>query len=572
MLEKKQTRRGFIRTGGAAAAGIAAARLVKPASGAEIAGRSRMKAMKEIPESSKYLVAKEEGWYLGFTGVAVARDGLVCAYIRTDQHVRTITDLMVARSEDGGRTWKGHQSLSHQELQNDGAIWVSPEISSLRDGRNVIICDHDDWKGGKGHPSSNQLFWSSDGGHTWSRPQKTDDIAGEPERIRELSDGTLMYTTSKAAWQGKRRYLQCIVIFSDDGGKTWDRQSILSDDPLYQDCEVGVVEVTPGKLLAVSRCGDPKGGFGQPSRFIFSSDYGKTWGKPILAPVHGHRTIPGMLKSGKILVTYRNCFGTNATYAFVFEPGERFSYQPNSFIWDESRCTIEDGVMAIRTDEGTEGAVDFVLYPARDDSSRVEVEAELMVQDADIDGCCIGAGCWVQFQPGRVCLADRPEDGFELDANRWHSYRIIRQQGEISIFVDGQLSLKRPIAGIANRLVHFGNRHARPKDSPIYPYHRQYDRNRSLSRWRSVSVRVENRDDHSMDWKWEAKDGYPDQFRRDRLVLVDRSNFTMGDNGYSGWTQTEDGTVVIADYTCGSPPAEKPFIRSYVVGEEDLIP
>ncbi|HHZ92830.1 TPA: hypothetical protein EYN98_30755 [Candidatus Poribacteria bacterium] len=34
----------------------------------------------------------------------------------------------------------------------------------------------------------------------------------------------------------------------------------------------------------------------------------------------------------------------------------------------------------------------------------------------------------------------------------------------------------------------------------------------------------------------------------------------MGNNGYSGWTQTQYGTVVIADYTCGSLLAGKSFI------------
>ena len=85
-------------------------------------------------------------------------------------------------------------------------------------------------------------------------------------------------------------------------------------------------------------------------------------------------------------------------------------------------------------------------------------------------------------------------------------------------------------------------------------------------------MRVDNRDGYSIQWAWNASQGYPDQFRRARLVEVDCSNFHVGDNGYSGWTQTENGAIVIVDYTCGSPPANKPFIRSYVVEEAHLVP
>src|SRR6266545_4797992 len=70
--------------------------------------------MREVPESKRFVVAREPGWYLGFTGMASTRDGhLVCSYLRTDQHLRTTTDIMIARSEDGGRTWKDHKSIGH---------------------------------------------------------------------------------------------------------------------------------------------------------------------------------------------------------------------------------------------------------------------------------------------------------------------------------------------------------------------------------------------------------------------------------------------------------------------------
>jgi hypothetical protein len=94
---------------------------------------------------------------------------------------------------------------------------------------------------------------------------------------------------------------------------------------------------------------------------------------------------------------------------------------------------------------------------------------------------------------------------------------------------------------------------------------------RSRSLWRALSVKVENRRDYSIDWKWEPRKGYPDQFRRDRIVRLERNGtFSHGDSGYSGWAQMPDGRIAVADYTCGDPPAKKPFVRAYILEEKDL--
>ena len=191
--------------------------------------------MKEIPERAKYTVAKEDGMYLGFTGIAAANGALVCVYNRTDQHQRTTTDIVVARSEDGGRAWEGHRSIAHQDLTHDSAIWVSPQLSSLLDGRLVIMCDRS-VKGPGGWDDtiaiSNNLFWSADGGRTWSDPWKIDDVGGQPERIRELSNGELMFTRREWAQRRGGKYMRYAAVFSKDRGKTWNRRSFLSDDPL----------------------------------------------------------------------------------------------------------------------------------------------------------------------------------------------------------------------------------------------------------------------------------------------------------------------------------------------------
>ena len=547
--------------------------------------RHRMKA---IPDENKFFVARDlyksanspnpKGWYHSVAGVVETNEGLVATYRLSDAHTCLVSHIMVAYSKDGGRTWKGHRSISEKNAYEDGAVWVAPQLSKLSDGRLVIIADlgernpSDDWPmlSRWQQPSrgmSNHLFWSDDNGKTWDGPHKIDDVGGEPGYIVELSDGTLLYTRTESAqtdqlWNPPlpwgETYYRCVAVFSDDNGKTWDRTSILADSPLHGDCEVGVVELAPDTLLAVTRIGFGGGRFGQPSRMIYSYDNGRTWTQHEMAPFYGQRTIVRKLQSGKLLVTYRHRWGTLASYAVMIDPSEAVGFQPSSFIWEPENCRVEDGVMTIRSEEGTEGQVEFSLYPAQAPSTDVTIETELKVEAADKNGCVINAGIGIRFAPNRVSLVEEPEIGFDIDASQWHTYKIVRTKGKVFVYVDGEQQLEENTADMAIRYVSFGTDGNKE--------------NSSLTYWRSLTTRVENQNDYSIDWQWHARDGYPDQFRRDREVLLDKS----ADSGYSGWWQMENGDIVIVDYTnesihsASQRQAPQPFIRSYLTDEAFL--
>jgi hypothetical protein len=231
--------------------------------------------------------------------------------------------------------------------------------------------------------------------------------------------------------------------------------------------------------------------------------------------------------------------------------------------------------LEIRTGEGREAAAEFTLYPVEDDDSAVEFEAELAVKEAAANGCLIGAGCWVRFLPNRVEIANRPEDGFAIDATKFHKYRIENRGGRVRVFADGKRMLDVPLKGVFTRHVRFGNRSggaavaaANPLDRGRAPLRgTQYRDNASHSLWRSVAVKVANRRDHSIEWKWTPRDGYPDQFYRDRVIRLERNaSFAHGDSGYSNWTQLPDGNVVVVDYSAGAPAKSHPILRAYRLG------
>lgn len=604
----KQNRREFLLTTTAAICGLSLSETAfgKIAENGLFQELKKDQPMREIPAASRVVIAKDEVWYHGFTGVAESKGILVCSYLKTDQHLRTTTDIMIARSTDGGLTWKDHRSLTHHDIENHSAIWVAPELNILKDGRLVLLCDKGQRKVGQELPvlstwqtseygMSNWIFFSDDGGLTWTEPQKTDDVGGEPERVHELSNGAWVYTRTDARptkeiknpvapWGAN--YYRSTAVFSDDKGKTWNRTVAIVDDPLIGDCEVGISEYAPGKIAAFTRIGDAGSRYGQPSRGVYSSDFGKSWSKPILMPFYGHRPIPGMLKSGKMLVTFRNSWGTTGTYAFLFSPNEKFTFQPNSFIWDESRCQLNGDAMEIKTDSGSRNAVQFSLYPVEDDDSVVEMNAEFSVKEADREGCLISAGCWVRFFPNRIELADRPAESINFDTTNFHKYRFINKNKQFSIYIDGQLKLQTSTDGIHTRYVRFGNRPGgQPPSGTIsaeVPQNSkgksttplrgvQFFENTSHTLWRSISAKVMNRRDHSIDWSWSAKKGFPDQFRRDRFVRLERNGtFAAGDSGYSGWTQMTNGKICIVDYTTGDEGKMPPAVKAYLVSESDL--
>jgi hypothetical protein len=376
-------------------------------------------------------------------------------------------------------------------------------------------------------------------------------------------------------------YYRSTGVISTDKGKTWSLTVPVTDDPLVGDCEVGVVEYRKGSLLGVTRIGDAGSALGQPSRFVRSNDYGRTWAKPVLSPIYAHRACVKPLQNGKLLVSFRNAWGTPGTSIFVFDPNEQFAYGPNSFLWDPSRCRLEDDAMVLDTGEGSQQVAAFTLYPMEDDESALDLEFELAVASAQSNACNVAAGAWIRFLPNRVEIAERPSDGFDIDATKFHRYRIVHEGGRIVVSVDGEQKLDVSDKDIFTRLVRFGCRDGRasipakmdPKERTRQPLRGpRYEQTTGVSRWRSFRASIRNRRDHSVEWAWAPANGFPDQFQRDRVVCLEpNGSMSSGDSGYSGWDQMPDGTIIVVDYSTTKAGLRHPILRSYRI-DRDLVP
>ena len=241
-----------------------------------------LRSMRAVPDEKKFVIADQNsyaadlispnprGWYHSVANVVATPLGLVAVYRLSDSHSAVCTHIMVAYSSDGGRTWHGHRSISRRNVWEHQSVWIAPQLSRLRDGRLVIICDRGHRTSGDDWPRlafwqrpprgmANFLFWSDDHGGTWGEPVQCDDVGGEPGYIVDLLDGTLVYTRTEPVETdvfesppppGHNIYHRNTAVFSDDRGRTWNRTATVSDDPFHGDSEVGIVELEPGHLLA----------------------------------------------------------------------------------------------------------------------------------------------------------------------------------------------------------------------------------------------------------------------------------------------------------------------------------
>ena len=287
---------------------------------AAVTGHRFNRASLAIPADDKVTVSLKEypglvcpnprGWYHHVANVVLAKDGsLVACYRLGDSHTLVTSYIIICRSEDGGRTWHDHRAIAHSDVWAEHAVWVAPQMSVLKDGRLVIVADLGERLSGENLPMltdwqkpdrgmANYILFSSDNGWTWTQRRKIDDVGGEPGYMIELSDGVLAYTRTESSpthllknpplpWGNI--YYRNTAVFSDDGGRTWGRTARVADDPFQGDAEVGMVEIAPGTILAVTRIGLGNGRFGNPSRLITSHDFGRTWDRGVLAPFYAQR-------------------------------------------------------------------------------------------------------------------------------------------------------------------------------------------------------------------------------------------------------------------------------------------
>ena len=209
------------------------------------------------------------GGYEAFPDVCRLSDGrLMCAFYAGYGHVALPNDqlpnggrIAYCMSSDEGQTWSAAATL-YDGPDDDR----DPSIVQLKSGR--LICNFFSLrKGADGQSYEGLGSWmitSDDLGKTWSVPQQITRTHYCSSPIRELSNGRLilgLYTENAKNSQGS-------VVFSDDGGKTWQPEVLIDNGGVQLDAETDIVELKDGTLYAAQR---------PHMSFATSKDHGTTW-------------------------------------------------------------------------------------------------------------------------------------------------------------------------------------------------------------------------------------------------------------------------------------------------------
>jgi sialidase-1 len=230
-------------------------------------------------------IVHEEG------GTAKTTIGNACPVVdvRTGNIVLPFTrdndDVFAAISKDDGRTWSTPQQIT-ASVKKDGWSWyatgpgVGIQLQSGRyKGRLVIPCDHREEVNGQSAKVSH-VFFSDDGGRTWklggSAKRHTDEC-----QVVQLSDGSLMLNM-RNYWERDggepQKGRKRAISRSADGGETWP--DLWFDETLIEPvCQASLITYAPkGKPSTRLLFSNPASRESRVQLTVrASSDNGKTW-------------------------------------------------------------------------------------------------------------------------------------------------------------------------------------------------------------------------------------------------------------------------------------------------------
>ena len=237
------------------------------------------------------------GAYEAFPDVCRLADGrLFCVFYAGYGHVALPNEKLPkggriagCYSSDEGKTWTPAVTL--YDGPNDDR---DPSVVQLADGR--LLCTFFSLKKSDQPPGyeglGSWLMESSDGGQSWSEPRQLSATHYCSSPIRVLSNGRLilgLYVQDKTVSQGS-------VIFSDDGGRTWQPEVLIDNAGMKLDAETDIIELRDGSLFAAQR---------PVMASAKSKDDGASWTASKQMDFAGHCPYFLRTNTGEIVLAYR---------------------------------------------------------------------------------------------------------------------------------------------------------------------------------------------------------------------------------------------------------------------------
>lgn len=254
----------------------------------------------------KFKISHDPSIYQAWPDVALTKSGkLVCVFSECTHHGnRDYTRIMLADSSDRGRAWSPKRPLT-EGTRGTKFFYNCARITSLRDGRLCVIVDYCplDNEARAAGGSVNLLYFSCDDGATWSKPLETPLKGIVPDKLLELESGRWIIS----AHHSEDGFLTQFMRYSDDQGKTWSDRITVGRKNGLNLCEVSILPIEGGKLVAFMRENSFQG---WDCMKTISCDGGVSWSEVMNFPLPAcHRPVAGHLNDGRIMITYRHMQG-----------------------------------------------------------------------------------------------------------------------------------------------------------------------------------------------------------------------------------------------------------------------
>lgn len=499
---------------------------------------------------------------------------LMLVYCDNDAHWSLETQIItILASDDDGRTWFKHREVDRADLREGDERLVTPRLSLLNDGRLVVIIDHDDF----GHfhedqPPGNWLYWSEDGGDTWSGHQETAIPGFEPDRILDLPDGRLGVVSH--VMRGDSQEFAVVLSCSDDGGATWYEYATVAHDGYHRFCEGAIVIMGGGRELACLMRENHSAGI--PSFVAFSRDNGRSWTAPQMLPFSIHRPYGKQLPDGRVLVTGRQVSGGLGTYAWCGDLHREAGQYAVGGPRRKYAAELTAEALVIRNKP--EHECRYTLLPPESSRSEIVLEAEVRVEADGDEPVAYMAVSKIRGLRGPVVLyigrswialtVQSIDFRKSVDMTRYRRLTVHHRRGLLQVRVDGETLIHGCVFREEDRLANFhggGDLAARTGFGQLG--------DAGASFWKRVTYRVTNPSLPQTNWVWQASAGeWPDEYQRRRLIQIHANHPDQKpspDHGYSSWLELPDGRIFLVDYTnCGDQPHKSHLVGVYLHPED----
>lgn len=263
----------------------------------------------------KIKISCDRKQYSAWPDVALAGDGrLLCVFTECVHHMdHSKSQIMICESNDNGSVWSPKRPFT-ESSEGKNYYYNCARIMRLPDNRMCVAVDCIPATGEKDGGDSRSyivLYFSADDGHTWSNAIKTPIHGIVPDKLTVLDNGRWLLATHYK-WHGKETVF---VHYSDDEGKSWSRRITVAHSPRLRLCEASMLPLGNGVVAAFMR----ENSFaGMDCRKVLSLDNGETWGEITAFPLPGcHRPVAGLLRDGRLMVTYRFVQGCGGFGSFT---------------------------------------------------------------------------------------------------------------------------------------------------------------------------------------------------------------------------------------------------------------